>query len=114
MIPLLRNREDAVVIKDINIYISNNGPLQKYDVILFEYNNNYILHRIIRIEKDIYITRGDNSRLTEKVSKDQVIGVMCGFFRNNIYIKTTNLLYKCISRFIVYMHFVVNKRSKSF
>ena len=42
MLPFLRDRSDTVIIQPSTQY-------KKYDVVLYKYNNKYILHRIISI-----------------------------------------------------------------
>ena len=82
MRPMLRERRDAVVISRIT------RPVKVNDVILFtSLREGYILHRVIRAEKDgIIKTRGDNCLRGERVSPDRVIGVLDGFYRDDKYV----------------------------
>lgn len=78
MEPMLRNRTDTVVIKPFE------GRLRKYDVALFRYNSQYVLHRIVKVCKDSYIMRGDNCEQKEVgVTDAQVLGVLTEFYRGD-------------------------------
>jgi len=49
---------------------------KKYDIVLFKIKGNYVLHRIIKIEKDHYVIMGDALKQKDLVGKDQIIGVV--------------------------------------
>lgn len=89
MKPLLRVRQDQVVLSLIT------SPPKKYDVVLYKRpNNQYVLHRILKIKKDYYLINGDNRYHIEKVPKDWIIAIMEGFYRNNKYYTGSSLEYK--------------------
>lgn len=89
MKPLLRLRRDQVVLSLITT------PPKKYDVVLYKRpNNQYVLHRIIKIKKDYYIINGDNRYHLEKVPKDWLVAIMEGFYRDDKYYTRKNLKYK--------------------
>lgn len=54
MFPMLRDRKDTVVIYPVN------GCLKKYDVLLYKRENNYVLHRVVKVLENGYLIRGDN------------------------------------------------------
>lgn len=89
MKPLLRVRRDQVVLSLIKT------PPKKYDVVLYKRpNNQYVLHRIIKIKKDYYIINGDNRYHLEIVPKDWLVATMEGFYRGEKYYTRSNLKYK--------------------
>lgn len=70
MEPLLRTRRDVVIIKPVD------RPLRAGDLPLFiRPNGDYVLHRIIRCDGEFVYTRGDNQLITEKVPKENVLGI---------------------------------------
>lgn len=88
MEPILHNRSSTVVIEKIV------QPLKVYDVVLFkrfaEGNisrpDAYVLHRIVKIRKDDYLICGDNLINKESVPKEQILGIMKGYFDGEDYI----------------------------
>ena len=76
MEPLLHNRQSIV-----RVVPAEKGQLKVGDVVLYKVNEQYILHRIMRIQGDTLIIRGDNNWFLERISKDQVIGVMTEYCR---------------------------------
>ena len=102
MRPLLRSRKDCVLIVP-----PEQSHFKKYQIILFETYNNYILHRIICVNNDIIITRGDNSHRVEFISNENVLGVLKGFYFKGKYIDCNSFLYKIYSRVIVKLNYMV-------
>ena len=78
MWPLLRNRRDTVVIRPV----SPGQRLRRFDVPLYRRGDDYVLHRIIEVQPDRYIIRGDNCLQREYVADDRVIGVLSELFRD--------------------------------
>ncbi len=75
MHPLLRSRRDSVVLVPA-------GKQKKGDIILYRRESGqFVLHRIIRIEKDTYICSGDNQAMREPVTQEQILAVVDGFTR---------------------------------
>lgn len=67
MLPLIKN-EAIVSIKRMSTY-------KKGDIILYKYlNEGMLLHRIVRINKDKYICKGDNCYRLETIDNDQIFG----------------------------------------
>lgn len=76
MLPMLHQNRDIIVI------VPPEGQLKKYDVALYKRGTSYILHRIIGVQDNEYLIRGDNTFRMEHVSPELVIGVLTGFVRN--------------------------------
>lgn len=95
MYPMLRHRRDMIVI------LPKTGRLRKYDVPLYRRNGKLILHRIIKVLPQGYVTLGDNLTQTEIVPEEQVIGVLTEFFREGKHHRVTDLSYR------IYAHLVV-------
>ncbi len=81
---------------------------RKYDVVLFQNSEgDYVLHRIIKIRPEGYITRGDGSILKEMgIQNQNILGILGEFVRDTgknceKWIKVTNRRYRCYSRLIV-------------
>ena len=96
MRPYLRNRRDIVEIKPVS------GRLKKYDVPLYKRDSGqYVLHRVLKVRKQDYVICGDNRHHKEYgITDGHVIGIMTGFYRDNVYYSVNNRLYKC------YVHFI--------
>lgn len=87
MWPLLKNRNNVADI------VPFQGLLKKYDVALYyrPTTNQYVLHRILRIEKDCYIFYGDNCWQKEIVPHDMVVGVAARFYRKGKWIDANDI-----------------------
>ena len=79
MLPLLYEDSDQVKIEPSNEY-------HKYDVVLYIRNNQYVLHRIFKIKRNVYYIVGDNSYQIDKVLKEDILGKMIGYYHNDTYI----------------------------
>lgn len=89
MEPLLYNRSTHVFIKNADEELRRNDiPLYKRP------SGQYVMHRIIRVSKDHYYTRGDNRCGLEKIPKDWVIGVVTKIYRKGKYISVTDPGYR--------------------
>ena len=71
------NANDMVIVKKVN----NSNELKLYDVISYINEDNVnIIHRIIEIDNDSIITRGDSNNISDKPIKfSQVVGVYTNF-----------------------------------
>lgn len=67
------NANDIVIIKKVN----NIEELKKFDIISYINEDNInIIHRIIELDNDVIITRGDSNNVSDKaIHFDQVVGV---------------------------------------
>ena len=80
--------------EDTEAFISKETKFLKGDICLFMYNDQYLLHRLLKIEKDTYYFRGDNSIRIEKVLIKNIYGKVLYYKRNNITIKPNTFLSK--------------------
>lgn len=65
---------DTIQIGDV-IFVEITDKVQKNDIIVFEEEKNFITHRLLEIEEDRYITKGDANNSEDKpIEKQQVIG----------------------------------------
>lgn len=96
MLPTIRDRKDTVTI------VKPEGKLRKGDVPFYQRDNGqYILHRIVYVNGDTYVTCGDNQWVNEyNVRDDQIIGVLKSIDRNgktyNVDDKFCQLYVKCL------------------
>lgn len=96
MMPFLRQHRDIIEIHKKEI-----GRYKKYDIVLYKRNDNYILHRILKVLPDGYIIAGDHNLYVETdISDDMILGVLTRVIRNGREIDVNNsILYRC------YVHF---------
>ncbi len=78
MMPLLLDRESIVVVEDIE-----RVPPRRGDVVLYKTGDTYILHRVLRIEPEEYVIRGDNTWTLENIPKTAVLATLIGFCRHS-------------------------------
>ena len=76
MRPLLSDRESIVIVES-----ADRVPPRRGDVVLYKTMDTYILHRVLRVLPEEYLTRGDNTWVTEHVPRDTVLATMTGFYR---------------------------------
>lgn len=91
MEPLLHNRQSTVVIETAV------HPLSPGTVALYRRpSGEYVLHRIIRVERDAYRIRGDNRLQQERVPQEWVLGVMVGYYpdEREHYVSCTDAQYR--------------------
>ena len=71
MYPLIKEREDILHIVQSNTY-------KKGDIILFKSKeDHYVLHRILKIKKDKFITAGDYNYFKDQpITKEQILGLL--------------------------------------
>ncbi len=74
MVPAICN-DDLVIIKPINL--KKKLQVGCISVVAFPNNKKILIHRIIKIKPDYYLTKGDNLFEPDNwVKKDQIIGVV--------------------------------------
>ena len=80
MLPLLHQGRDVAVIAAI----PRGERLKRYDVALYKRDSGqYVLHRIVEVKKDSYVTCGDNRYFNEHgVTDSQILGVLECVVRN--------------------------------
>lgn len=65
----------TIEIEDIIIIKLGNEDIKKDDIITFRQDNNLITHRVIKIEDEKIITKGDSNTSEDKpITKDDIIG----------------------------------------
>lgn len=97
MLPLFRDSRDLVIIK------KSNNNYKTNDVVLYrkKETDEFILHRVLNVNGDNLVTRGDNRFSKEYISYEDLIGVMTAFERNGKYYECANSkLYKL---YIIYI-----------
>jgi len=75
--------EDTIKIKDIVIVKLTQEELNKNDIITYKSGENFITHRIIKIENDEITTKGDaNNSEDEPINKEDVVGKVVFIIKN--------------------------------
>lgn len=77
MLPMLKTGRDTVVV------VPKQERLKRLDVALFRRGEAYVLHRVIAVNDEGYLIRGDNCYSDERVREEDVIGVLVEYFRKN-------------------------------
>lgn len=105
MRPLIRQGKDVMIISSLDKLGRN---LKKMDVPLYKRESGqYVLHRIIKVTKDGYVIRGDNTYSNEYgVTDHQIIGVLSGVIRNGKEISVNSFGYKVYSYFWLYTYYI--------
>ena len=84
MWPMLRNRHDVMLV------VPAEGKLRRYDVALYRRSGKYVLHRVVghydRGSEKGYVICGDNCVTLEYIPCGNVLGVLCGFYRDGRHI----------------------------
>lgn len=76
MMPLLREGRDLFTV------VPKEGRCRVGDVVLYHRPpSHWVLHRIVELMPDGYLTLGDNCIARERVAEGDVVGVMSGFVR---------------------------------
>lgn len=90
MLPTIRDRKDIITL------VKPGDALKPGDVAFYQRDNGqYILHRVIYVNSDIYVMRGDNQWANEyNIRRNQIIGVLSSFDRNGKTHKVTDLDYR--------------------
>ncbi len=90
MEPLLKQRQEQLLIKKAV------PPFKNNQIVLYKRaSGQYLLHRIVKVNCDNYITRGDNRFGNERIYENQIIGVLSGFYKGKKFIDCEkNFLYK--------------------
>lgn len=70
MRPMIKSGKDIVVIA------AKKDRLGVYDVALYKRGNENVLHRVLEVKENGYVTRGDNCIRNEFVPEENVIGVL--------------------------------------
>ena len=93
MWPLFKTHRDRVYI------VKPTEDLSPMDVALYpDGSGNYIMHRVVRVCKDEYLIRGDNTYRMEHVPKHLVIGVLSEFDRKDKHLTVEHPIYRFYAR----------------
>lgn len=84
MWPTLKHKGQSVLIE------GKKGRLQPLDVALYSADGKYVLHRVLKVEDNCYITCGDAMNVLEKVPEENVIGKMVGFYKGKEFVSCTD------------------------
>ena len=78
MLPVIRDRKDAVTL------VKPKREIKPGDIVFYQRDNGqFILHRVMFVNSDKYVMRGDNQWDNEyNIRRDQIIGVLKCFERN--------------------------------
>lgn len=78
MLPMLRQGKDTVEVKKAP------ERLKKYDLPMYRGpSGKYVMHRIVDVREDHYVCLGDNTYAYEKVRPEQIVAVVCAFYRGD-------------------------------
>lgn len=110
MLPLLRQNRDIVIIESVN---TERLP-QKMDVVLYQRKDGAnILHRMIGKRNGIYIIRGDNCYSKEFVEDKQLLGILIGIYRDDMYIDVKMnkkyVIYSYIWHYSYFFRYIIHK-----
>ena len=92
MLPLLKEGRDRVELEPCS-----QERLKKGDVVLYKKNDGtLVLHRIIKTEnREFFTVLGDHQfKNAERVNKNQIIAVACGFFIKGRYVNEKTRRYR--------------------
>lgn len=94
MLPMLRQGKDSVELSPLP------EKLHKYDIPVYQYpSGKYVMHRIIAVQEDCCICRGDNLTEPERISREQMIGIVSAFRRGEKRIGMDDPGYRLYCRF---------------
>lgn len=91
MRPLLHGGRDYIYFR----VLRKGESYQKGDVVLYQWDGIYVMHRIADIVPEGYIMLGDGNQFKEEpLSEDRIYLKAEGFLRNGRYISVQNKLYR--------------------
>ena len=94
MMPMLRQGKDTVEIAPLP------EKLQKYDLPVYQYpSGKVVMHRIVDVKDDHYVCLGDNTYVYEKVRREQIVAMVCAFYRGDRRISVEAPGYRLYCRF---------------
>lgn len=93
MLPMLRQGIDTVELAPLP------EKLKKYDLPVYQYpSGKYVMHRVVDVKEDHYICMGDNTYVYEKITPEQMLGVVSAFKRGEKRIEVDALGYRIYCR----------------
>lgn len=108
MRPLIRQCKDVMIITRPKQWDTGGRKLKKMDVPLYRRDSGqYVLHRVVKVRKDDYVLRGDNTYSNETGIKDEhILGVLAGVIRNGKEISVNSFSYQLYSYFWYYTYYI--------
>lgn len=89
MWPFIKNRKQTVIVK------KSDGLFNQNDVVFFRrQDGSCVLHRVLQVFPDYLVVRGDSQINSEKVQKENVFGILEGFYKGEKYISVTDEKYQ--------------------
>ena len=93
MLPMLRQGIDTVELAPLP------EKLCKYDLPVYQYpSGKYVMHRIVKVEKDHCICLGDNTYSYETIRREQMLGIVSAFKRGEKRIEADAWYYRLYCR----------------
>ena len=93
MLPMLRQATDTVELSPLP------PKLKKYDLPVYRYpSGKIVMHRVVDVKENHYICLGDNTYQYEKISPDQLIGMVTAFKRGEKRMEVDALSYRIYCR----------------
>ncbi len=93
MWPLIRTGKDSVRLAPVD------RPLREMEVPLYRRKNGMgVLHRVMKVLPDGYLMCGDHQWELEKITSDQVVGVMTVLYRKEKEVPLTSFRYRAYVR----------------
>ncbi len=91
MRPLLRPDENVLVEKMRRVYAG--------DIVVFEHNQQLLVHRVMKVTRDKIITKGDNAYSTEEIHPDKIYGTALILIKpdNEIDLRSSLWIHKIIA-----------------
>ncbi len=94
MFPLFRHQRDSVILSPCDPHTLRRGDVPLYRRL----DGRFILHRIIKAERDTYTLAGDAQRELERnLPKECVLAVVTGFIRKGKTVSCRHPLYRAYS-----------------
>ena len=84
MWPTLKDRKQTVVVQ------KKTERLNAFDVALFENDGVIVLHRVMEVISNGYVTCGDSQLKNETVLERDVFGVLKGFYKGKKFVSVTD------------------------
>ena len=99
MLPFLRDQEDSVVLKPVK------RRIRVGDLIFYlKTPGSPVLQRVVQVPAPRkYVVCADAQTTLERVSREQVIGLVSDIKKHNEYISTTAFFWQCISRIWIWL-----------
>ena len=93
MLPMLRQGIDTVELAPLP------EELKKYDLPVYQYpSGKYVMHRVVAVADDHYVCLGDNTYAYERITRDQMVGVVSAFRRGSKRVEAGSFLYRWYCR----------------